>query len=105
MMKDYDDPYSFLAVHLLFSFPPPVVARMLVDDDFLYKLLLKEMRGQDFRGPFLDCVITEILVNKKRMAFMRELDKVSEYLFSELDLIRLRNKIIKYANKYNILVI
>ena len=76
-----------------------------MDDDYIYRMVVKEVRGQDFMGPFSDCIITDLLEDKERMEFMHELDKLADYFFKKLDLERLRDKITKYATTYHIIVI
>lgn len=89
----YDNPYKCLAADLVCRLTPREVVRTLSDDDFVFRMLVKEVRGQDFRGPFVDCVIDEILRHKRRMELMRVLDEVSVYFFKNLDLARLRREI------------
>lgn len=105
MRYEYDDPYNFLALHLISISTNAEIQRLLVDDDFIFRMVVKEVRGQDFIGPFLDCIITNLLEEKERMEFMHELDKLSAYFFKKLDIERLRDKITKYATTYHIIVI
>ena len=88
-----DDPYKILAHLLVGYFRPADVLRMLEDDEFLATLVQKETRQADIGGWFLDCIIEELLSQKKRMEYMRELDKLSKYYFSNLDKARLRKEI------------
>lgn len=76
---------------------------MLTDDDFIYRLIIKETRHQDFSGAFLDCIVQSILDDKRRMEMCHELDKLSTYFFSNLDLGRLRKELETYGEKYGIL--
>lgn len=103
MVNAYDDQYIMLAHHILSVFNPAEVKRMLVDDDFIYRLIIKETRHQDFSGAFLDCIVQSILDDKKRMEMCHELDKLSGYFFSQLDIDRLRNELLNYGEKYGIL--
>lgn len=105
MRYEYDDPYNFLAIHLISISTNAEIQRLLVDDDYIYRMIIKEVRGQDFNGPFLDAIITDLLEGKERMEMCRELDKLAKYFFTKLDLERLRNKITKYATTYHIIVI
>lgn len=102
-MNAYDDQYIMLAHHILSTFNPAEVRRMLVDDDFIYRLIIKETRHQDFSGAFLDCIIQSILDDKRRMEMCHELDKLSLYMFKNLDLARLRAELNTYGKKYGIL--
>lgn len=103
MVNAYDDQYVMLAHHILSVFNPAEVRRMLVDDDFIYRLIIKETRHQDFSGAFLDCIVQSILDDKRRMEMCHELDKLSKYFFSQLDIDRLRNDLLFYGEKYGIL--
>ena len=103
MVNAYDDQYIMLAHHLLSVFNPAEIRRMLVDDDFIYRLIIKETRHQDFSGAFLDCIVQSILDDKRRMEMCHELDKLSEYFFSQLDLERLRANLVYYGEQYGIL--
>ena len=99
----FDDPYIILAHHILSSLMKSEVERVLVDDDFIRRLIIKETRNQDFSGAFLDCIVQSILDDKRRMEMCHELDKLSQYFFENLDLERLRKEVSKYGKKYKIL--
>lgn len=101
--NEYDDPYVMLAHHLLSVLMRSEIVRVLTDNKFVYKLVLKETRLQDFSGAFLDCVIQSLLDDKKRMEFMHELDSLSKYFYKNLDITRLRKEVEHYAVKYKIL--
>lgn len=103
MVNPYDDQYVMLAHHILSIFNPAEVRRMLVDDDFIYRLIIKETRHQDFSGAFLDCIVQSILDDKRRMEMCHELDKLSGYFFAQLDLDRLRRDLLYYGELYGIL--
>lgn len=103
MVNPYDDQYVMLAHHILSVFNPAEVRRMLVDDDFIYRLILKETRLQDFSGAFLDCIVQTILDDKRRMEMCHQLDELSKYFFANLDLDRLRENLVFYGTQYGIL--
>lgn len=102
-MNEYDDPYIMLAHHLISMHSRAELERILVDDDFIYKMIIKETRHQDFSGAFLDCIIQTILDNKQRMEMCGHLDILSRYFFSKLDLPRLRKEIRRYAKMYELI--
>ena len=102
-MNDYDDPYIMLAHWLLSTHSRAEIDRMLHDDDYISRMIIKEVRGQDFSGPFLDCIIQTILDDKDRMEMCGHLDALSGYFFSKLDLKRMREKLKFFADKYGIL--
>ena len=93
-MKVYDDPYVLLAYRIVAYNIVPEICRVLVDDEYVKKIVLKETRSQDFIGPFLDVIIQGILDSKRRMELMHELDALGEYFWNNLDLDRLRREII-----------
>ena len=96
-LHDYDDPYKLLAAAIESKYDPQTVIRVLQDDEFVLRLVRKEIRQQDIRGPFSDCIIQTILDDKRRMVLMHELDKLSEFLFYNLDLDRLRQEILNFC--------
>lgn len=91
-LHDYDDPYKILADILVTSYGPKDIELMLRDDECILRKVKKEMREQDLRGPFIDCVIVEIMRNKERMEMVHALDIVGRYFFTKLDLDRLRRE-------------
>lgn len=90
---EYDDPYKILAQLIMGYYQPAEVIRILDDDEFLLTLIKKEIRQADIGGWFLDCIIEDILAKKKRMEYMRELDRLGEYYASRLDKKRLRKEL------------
>lgn len=103
MKYEYDDPYILLAHYVLARYSRAEVERFLTDDTFVYKQIVKEMRNQDFMGAYLDAIISDMLENKKRMKMYKALDELSMFFFKNLDLKDLRDKIIRYGTKYNII--
>lgn len=102
-MQPYDDPYAFLACFLISHMSPPMLEKTLADSDALLRLVRDELYNVDFRGPFLDCIETEILANSNKVEEKHELNKLADYFFSKLDVDRLRKKVLEYQSKYNIL--
>lgn len=90
---EYDDPYKILAHAIVAGSRASDVLRMLVDDEYILNCIVKEVRAQDFKGSFLDCIIECILTQKKRMEYMGHLDALAKYFFSRLDKERLRDEI------------
>lgn len=99
---EYDDPYKLLADYLVVNSGPVDIALMLRDDECILRKVKKEFRNQDFRGPFTDCIITEMYRNKERMELMHALDSVGHYLFSKLDLGRLRGEMLATCEELGI---
>lgn len=102
-MNEYDDPYIMLAHKIISMHNRAEIERILTDNEFVFKLILKETRLQDFSGAFLDCIIEDILNNKRRMEMCHQLDQLSKYFYEKLDIKRLRKEVRFYAEKYGIL--
>ena len=101
-MLEGDDPYNFLALQLITRFDQIDLARIMVDDEYVKGLIIKEIRGQDLAGPFSDAIVTSILENKQRMEMCHEQDKFALYLFTKLDIKRMRDKLVEYLDKLEI---
>ena len=98
-LYEYDDPYNLLAHHIVGSYRPADVLRCLTDNSYLKTLIIKEVRGQDFGGHFIDCIIENILDEKDRMEYMHKLDELATYYYTRLDKGRLRDCILAVLNK------
>ena len=90
---EVDDPYKVLAHSLIGTYRPADVLRMLTDSAYLLNCVIKEIRQQDLRGQFVDCIIEDVLAHKKRMELMHALDELASYLYKNLDKERLRREI------------
>lgn len=101
----FDDPYSVLAHTILSYYRPADVIRMLSDNEYLLNCVVKEVRQQDFGGLFLDCIIEDLLAQKKRMEWMHTLDSVAKYLYQNLDKKRLREQLVGALSEIGIEVI
>ena len=89
----YDDPYLILAYNIVANYPPEIVRRLMRDTKFLRREIIREVRGQDFRGYFIDCLFVSICEDKNRMDLMRVLDAVGRFFYNNLDLNRMRQAI------------
>lgn len=92
-LYSFDDPYKILAYHIVGSYRPADVVRMLSDNSYVKNCILKEVRQLDLGGHFIDCIIENILEDKYRMQYMHQLDSLANYYYSKLDKERLRNEI------------
>lgn len=104
-MNEYDDPYKLLANSLVVSHSEAEIKRLMKDDEYILKHIIKETRNIDFYGDFLDCIVDQLLRDKKRMEFMHRLDRLAEFFMDNLDLPRLRSEILRYASRYGIEVV
>lgn len=101
-MYSYDDPYKILAHLIVGYYRPSDVLRIMADDDYLHTIVQKEVRVLDIGGWFLDCIIDDILSQKKRMEMVHELDKLAQFFFSQLNKERLRLEIRKALSEAGI---
>lgn len=99
---DYDDPYRILAHYIVGYYRPADVLRVLNENSYIRTLIQKEVREMDLRGAYIDCIIEELLSNKKRMDYMYNLDKLSYYYYKNLDIERLRKEIRAILDKAGI---
>lgn len=90
---DSDDSYKLLAYRILVDYNIPTVKRILKDNKFVRRLIIREVRGQDFQGDFVDCLFVSIFEDKGRMDLMRQLNSLGIFLYHKLDLQRLRKEI------------
>lgn len=91
--EKYDDEYKILAYSIVVNYPPPIVKRLMRDRKFLRREITREIRGQDFRGYFTDCLFVSICEDKKRMDLMRQLDALAKFFYKNLDVPRMREEI------------
>lgn len=91
--EKYDDEYKILAYSIVVNYPPVTVKRLMKDTKFLRREIIREVRGQDFRGYFIDCLFVSICENKDRMKLMRQLDQLGRFFYNNLDLDRMRREI------------
>lgn len=71
------------------------VKKILHDNKFVKKHIIREIRGQDFQGDFIDCLFVSIFEQKERMDLMQQLNILGAFLYKKLDLPRLRKEIRK----------
>lgn len=101
-LNEYDNPYTLLAHHIVGTYRPADVIRVLTDNSYLKTLIIREMREQDLGGHFIDCIIEGILEEKDRMEYMHKLDELALYYYSRLDKGRLRDEILAILNTLGI---
>lgn len=100
--KEYDDPYRVLAAHIVSNFSIAGVQRTLENSAYIKSLIIKDAKGMDINGPFLDCIDQEIVANdmiRKKNVYLK---KLGEFYYSELDIERLRREIRRFAKELGI---
>lgn len=93
-LYEYDDPYKVLAYFIVGHYRPVDIERVLIDDDYLYSNIQKEVRGLDIGGPYLDCIISEIYSHSQSSDYRAQLKKLATYYYQNLDINRLRQELI-----------
>ncbi len=91
--EKFDDEYKILAYSIVVNYPPVTVKRLMKDTKFLRREIIREVRSQDFRGYFVDCLFVSICENKNRMGLMRQLDQLGRFFYNNLDRGRMRKEI------------
>lgn len=91
--EKFDDPYKILAFSIIVNYSPVTVKRLMKDTKFLRREITREIRGQDFRGYFVDCLFVSICESKRRMELMRAIDQLARFFYNSLDLKRMREEI------------
>lgn len=100
--RPYDDPYRVLAAHIVSYWPPATVKRVLSDNSFVKSVINNEARMMDISGTFLDCIDQEIVSNCRLRQKNSHLKKLGEYYYTELDLLRLRTEIKRFAEELGV---
>lgn len=100
--RPYDDPYRVLAAHILANYSPRMVKKIMSSSAYIKSIILQEAKSMDISGAFLDCIDQEVLANdhlRKKNAYLKRL---GEFYYSELDVLRLRSEIRRFAEELNI---
>lgn len=95
--RPYDDPYRVLAVHIVSNYSPRVIKHVLRSADYVKSMVLQEAKQMDVSGAFLDCIDQEVQAHAHLRGKNACLKKLGEFYYNELDLIRLRTEIRKFA--------
>lgn len=99
--RPYDDPYRVLALHIISNYSPRVVKSILTSTSYIRSLILQEAKQMDISGAFLDCIDQEVQSHARLRGKNACLRKLGEFYYSELDVIRLRSEIRKFAAEIN----
>ena len=100
--RAYDDPYRVLAAHIVAVYPVTLVKKVLTDSSFVKSVVAREARQMDIGGAFLDCIDQEIISRGRIRGKNAQLKKLGEYYYSQLDLVRLRREIRKFAEEIDV---
>lgn len=100
--RAYDDPYRILAAHIVSVYSPRMVKKVMSSSSYIKSIVLQEAKQMDINGAFLDCIDQEVVANdhlRKKNAYLK---KLGEFYFSELNILRLRLEIKRFAEELNI---
>lgn len=100
MADAIDDPYKILALNLVSSCPNVELSRMLHDAKAVRRRIAREVSEADFYGPFLDCIMVNLIKTNERRKIGRTLTETTNFFYNRLDLPRLRQEIKNYCNKF-----
>ena len=91
---DYvSDPYKMLATHLVAELSAYSLERILRDNEFIKQLIISEIQEYDLPTPFADCVSDLTHRNHTRVRYKRAQADFAMYLYSELDIPRLKAEV------------
>lgn len=93
----YDDPYKMLTTYLVSVMPIHDLRRFMVDNDFVRQTIMHSVQETDISDPFVDCVQDEMLRNRKKRRYKQALNVFAAFIYSQLDLKRLRQDVYNFA--------
>lgn len=97
---NYNNPYRLLAATISVRLSRSEVKRLMVDNNYIKKLVLSEVRDNiDIPGKFCDCVTTELITESQKVMYRTALNKLGMFFFEQLDIPRLREEIRKYHDE------
>lgn len=100
--KWFDDPYKILAQYLVSRSSTREIQRVLEEDDFIHRLVIREFRTIDYNSPFADCIFHEQAHGDERMELMHAIDELATYFYHKLDLNRLRREVDEFCKELEI---
>ena len=99
-MESCDDPYKMLAINLVASCSDSELYRILHDVKTIKKHVVREVNEADFYGPFLDCIMVDIIHRNERRKIGSTLTETAAFFFNRLDVERLRKEIRAYCDEF-----
>lgn len=95
--NNYDDPYKMLTTYLVSVMPVHDLRRFMVDNDFVRQSIIHSIQESDISDPYVDCVQDEMLRNRKKRKYKQALNVFAAFIYSQLDVKRLRQDIYDFA--------
>lgn len=74
----------------------------MTNSSFVKSIVVKEAKQMDIGGAFLDCIDQEIISNDHLRQKNVYLKQLGEFYYSELNLLRLRREIKRFAIELNV---
>lgn len=100
--RPYDDPYRVLAAYIVSNYSPRMVKKVLSSSSYIKSIILQEAKQMDINGAFLDCIDQEVLSNDHLRRKNACLKRLGEFYYSELNVLRLRLEIKRFAEELNV---
>lgn len=100
--RPYDDPYRVLAAYIVSNYPPRTIRKIMSSSAYIKSLVLQEAKQMDISGAFLDCIDQEVLTNDHLRRKNAYLKKLGEFYYSELNILRLRLEVKRFAEELNV---
>lgn len=100
--RPYDDPYRVLAAHIVSVYSERAIKKIMSSSSYIKSIVLQEAKQMDISGAFLDCIDQEVLANDHLRRKNAYLKKLGEFYYSELNVLRLRLEIKRFAEELGV---
>lgn len=100
-MDAVDDPYKILALNLMATCSDTELGRIMHDVKTIKRHIAREVKGVDFCGYFLDCLMVPLVKTGRHRAIGKTMNGTVDFFYKELDIPRLRRELKYYCDKYN----
>lgn len=99
-MDAVDDPYKILALNLMATCSDTEINRLLHDNKAIKRHIAREVKGVDFCGYFLDCLMVGLIKTGKHRSIGSTMGETINFFYNKLDIPRLRVELKAYCEKY-----
>lgn len=99
-MEAIDDPYKILALNIVASYSDKDLSGIMHNAKVIRRHILRETKGADFYGDFLDCIMTILVQQNKDREVGHTLYDTADFFYEHLDVSRLRKEIVHYCNEW-----
>lgn len=99
-MDACDDPYKILALNLMTTCSDAELTRIMHDTKAIKRHIAREVKGVDFCGYFLDCLMVGLVKTGRHRSIGTTMGQTINFFYNELDVQRLRRELKAYCDKY-----